>query len=610
MDQSPNPTRRRFRVHDLVVDLDQQTVRRHGQELELPDLSFRLLASLVRRAPDKVSKDDLIRDIWDNIVVSDETLAQRVRLLRQSLGEDSQNPRIISSVRGRGYRLICKVEPLDPGRGPAARWLTSPLLAAIAATVAIAIIGFWVAMHDGRNLTTAAETIAVLPFSDLSADKGNRHFADGMQEELLTRLTSIGEISVLSRTSVEVYRATDLSVPEIGRRTGADAIIEGSVRIAENSVRITVQLIDADTDLHLWSANFDRELTVANLFLIQEEVADKIARALQLEYEIGTAPEAVVLPTNDIEAYNAYLLGRYHTFRQTNDDLVLAVSWLEQAIRLDPQFAKAYASLGWAYSFLGTTYGTLTPDEAFSNARAAALSALALDGDLSDARSLYADILTWHDWDFRAAEREYLRTIEIDPLNVLGYALFLSTQLRHEEALAMIERLLQSAPNDPYVWVNAAWRYLNAGRIEKAKEAALRAAGHPDANSALGLIHLAAGNVDAAIGVFEEDRDQHGNEPTQLSNLAIAYALSGRVSESQALLFELQAQSSTRYVSPVLLASVYFSAGDADRGFAMLEAAVANRAREVIFIQVSQVLANYRNDPRYQALLLEIGFTR
>ena len=608
MDKGPLPEpARRFRLGDLEIDLERESVRRDAEMLELPELSFRLLAALLRRAPERVDKDELIRAVWDEVVVSDETLAQRVRLLRQALGDDGQSPRYVAAVRGRGYRVISPVETLDsPVReASASKWW--PALAGVALVL---VAGIWlVSTRAPEQLPSPAVTsIAVLPFADLSPALDHGHFADGMQEELLTRLTKLDSVDVLSRTSVEKFRGTSLDIREIARETGVTAVIEGSVRIDEEQVRITVQLIDAATDRHIWAEAFDRELSVANIFSIQEEVADQIATSLQLEYTAVPASATVTLPTSNIDAYDAFLLGRYHTFRQTSDDLELAVTYLEQATALDADFAEAWASLGWAYSFLGAAYGRRPPSEVYPKARAAALRALALDNGLADAHSLYADILTWYDWDFTAAEREYVRTLEIDPVNVLGYALFLSTQLRHAEAIALVDMRVAADPDDPYVHVNAAWRYLNAGQLDRAIDAAARASGHPDAISVLGLSHLGEGNIDRAVELFESGLARQGRTPTQLSNLATAYFKAGRSEDGQALLDELEARAGEAYVSPALIAAVYFAAGDPDEGFALLDQAVSARAREVIFVQVSQMLGGHRDDPRYEALIRAVGF--
>ena len=602
-----NSPQRRFRVLDLEIDLVRETVSRAKQAIDLPELSFRLFAVLINHAPNRVSKDELIREVWGDVVVGDEALAQRVRLLRQALGEDSQRPRYFSSVRGRGYRLMCDVKPI----GQLERQDKTKFGLIGVALISITVAALWFFNAQQRELPPLppANSIAVLPFADLSAGQNYGYFADGMQEELLTRLTDINGLNVSSRTSVEAYRSTNLGLPDIAEQLGVSAIIEGSVRIDADRVRITVQLIDAETDQHLWADNFDRMLSVENIFSIQEEVAQRIAQAMELEYARTLGPEPVQLPTDNLDAYSAYLLGRYHTFRQTRDDLELAVTYLEQATTLDPEFAEAFASLGWTYSFLGTSYGNLPPRDVYPKAKEAALKALSLNSELADARSLYADILTWYDWDFEAAEREYRKTLELDPLNVLGYALFLTSQERHAEAIELIERRLQANPDDPYVWVNAAWRYLSARDYERAIAAAERAENHPDARAVLGFASLSIGDTKRAIQLFESDVEDQGRRPSQLSNLAVAYYQTGRDSEGLHLLAELETIAETEFFSPALLSAVYFAAADADRGFASLRRAVEARVRGVIFLRVYYMLDEWRDDPRYLELLRSVGYS-
>jgi TolB-like protein/DNA-binding winged helix-turn-helix (wHTH) protein len=601
------PAASRVRLAELDVDLATGTVWRDGKRLDLPELSFRLLAALISHAPGGVGKDELIREVWGDVVVGDETLAQRVRLLRQALNEDSQNPRFITSVRGRGYRLICPVESISSARDTGSRRLH--WFAAAAVFIAVAILvspNFDISPGDTPDvLPQALNIVAVLPFQDLSPDQSHGFFADGMQEELLTRLSRLRELSVVSRTSVERYRDSGTSLPQIAADLGADAIIEGSVRIDDRKLRITVQLIDGSSDIHIWAETYDRELSIENVFAIQQEVADNIAQALKLEFTANKT--SFELPTNDLDAYNQYLLGRYHTFQQTPENLELAVTYLSKATELDTQFAEAYSALGWAYSFLGTSYGNYAPVEVYPKAREAALRAIAIDSDLANARTLYADILTWYDWDFALAEQEYLRTIEIEPLNVLGYALFLSCLERHDEAIALVEQRIEAQNDDPYVRVNAGWRYLNAGLYEKAIDAARRASQHPDAASLMGLTYLALGEAGKAVEVFEQDIDRQGRYPQQIANLAVAYFKSGSDAKAAAYRSELETLAEQQFVSPALLAAIEFAAGDADRGFDLLQEAVNVRVREVIFLRVNRMLTGYRDDPRYKDLLAAVG---
>ena len=600
-------TASRLRLAELEVDLAGRSLWRGGERVELPELSFRLLEVLIAHAPGSVGKDELIREVWGDVVVSDETLAQRVRLLRQALKEDRQKPRFIASVRGRGYRLICSVEPASSSLTPnSLRWKWT----AVAALIAVAILAsqYFDSSPDDTaiNLPTAQNVIAVLPFQDLSPDRSHRFFADGMQEELLARLSKLRELSVVSRTSVERYRDSDTSLPQIATELGAATVVEGSVRVDEDKLRITVQLIDGISDVHIWAKTYDRELSIEGVFEIQREVADDIAKELKLEFA-ANAQTPVELPTNNLDAYNQYLLGRYHTFQQTPEDLELAVTYLVNATELDPQFADAYAALGWAYSFMGTAYGRYAPAEVYPKAKEAALRAIAIDSNLANARTLYADILTWYDWDFVQAEQEYLRTIGIDPLNVLGYALFLSCLERHDEAIALIELRVAAQPDDTYVQVNAGWRYLVAGLLEKAIDAAMLARQHPDAATLLGFTYLAMDDSTRAVEVFEQDLNRQGNNPVQIANLAVAYFSVGRNSEASTLQAKLEALSQQRYLSPAMLAGVEFAAGNTDSGFQLLQEAVDVRAREVIFMRGTRMLNGHRDDPRYEALLAAVG---
>lgn len=591
-----------MRVGDLLVDFEKWSVRRGAKQLKLTDRSFRLLKTLTEHAPEEVSKDRLISEVWDDAVISDETLAQRVRLLRQSLGDDSQNPRYIASVRGRGYRLVA--EPCEPASIPeqsrrARKWLV------VAAISVFGLLLAWKVTQEPTLIDNKQVTLAVLPFTDMSAGSEHQFFADGMHEELLSRLATIDGLAVISRTSVERYRGNAAGLPEIAAELGATAVIEGSIRVDDDRLRVTVQFIDAGNDEHVWAKNFDRQLSVQNIFDLQTDVANQVAEALELETR-DLAVRIGPLPTDSIEAYNLYLLGRYHTFRQGAQDLERAVELLQQAINIDPEFAEAYATLGWAYSFLGAEFGRYRPVDMYPRAKDAALHAVALDANSDDARTLYADILAWYDWDFAAAEREYLKTIELNPINNLGYALFLSSRERHDEAIAMIERRLAADPADPYVLVNAGWRYLHAGMTDKAIAAGEAAASHRDSTSLIGLGRIVQGKPGEAIAVFESAIESQGRTPLNVHYLAVANYQAGRPSQGDTLLTELEEYAEDHYLSPALLARVYFAAGDADRGFALLEQAFEERNRQMIFLRVTDMLHGYRDDPRYLDLLARV----
>jgi len=598
----------RLRVLDLDIDRASGTVYRAGHVLDLPDLSYRLLTVLAERAPAIVGKDELISAVWGNVVVSDETLMQRVRLLRQAIGDDGQEPRYIASVRGRGYRMLAPVDPAAPpdqsGGKPEGRSGRTGLMAVSVLIVAVlaAIVINW---PSGPEEATVPR-LAVLPFEDLSEGGNYRYFADGVHEELLARLGSLNGVQVISRTTMQQFRDTRADVPAIARELGATDVIEGSVRVSGDELRITVQLIDAATDEHRWVESFDRRLTVENVFDIQEAVAARVADVLAAG-TVQPQPIDRELPTENTQAYELYLLGRWHTFRLTPEGTNRGAELLERAVSLDPGFAEAWATLGWAYSFMGARSGGVAPLDVFPLARDAALRALQLDDSLASAHAVYADVLTWYEWDFETAETEHLRTIELDPTQVLSYALYLSIQHRHVEALELMDRRLSATPDDEWVTVNLGWRLLHAGLFDEALAAVADISSHADAASVRGHALIALGQYDEAAAQFEEEIDRRGRAVYQVSNLAISRFLAGRRAEGEALLDELETAAEDGYVSPLAIALVYFAAGNEDRGYELLDDAIDQRARGVIFIGVNPLLLGEHSDRRFRDALARIG---
>ena len=585
----------RLRILDLRIDRRSGTVWRAGELVELPELSYRLLLALVERAPETVTKDELIAVVWGDVVVSDETLTQRVRLLRQTLGDDGQNPRFIAAVRGRGYRLVAPVRASDSGLSDKRYAERLGVLPIVATALVIVIAGLlWIT----RQEAPPGGTIDRL---------GGRYgyFADGMHEELLATLSELRDVQVVSRTTMRQFLGSDADIRDIAARLGATGIIEGSIRVSGDQLRITVQFIDGQTDEHLWAESYDRRLSVENVFAIQEAVATRVADALATEFR-QERPERE-LPTLSTEAYENYLLGRYNTFKLTPAELNTAVDFVQRAVSLDPRFAEAWATLGWAYSFMGSRSGGDEPAKVFPLARDAALRALALDPDLGDAHSVYADILTWYEWEFERAETEFQRTMSIDPINVLGYALFLSIQQRHPEALRKMYERLAVTPDDDYVKTNLGWRLLHAGRFEEAIAAVSEISTHADAASIRGYAMLALGRRNEAATEFENELRRRGRSQLSIANLAIARFLSEQQAEGRRLLEELERSADDAYVSPVTRALVQFAAGNDDHAYELLNDAVTRRARGVIFIGVHPLLIKERADPRLHALLNRIG---
>ncbi len=350
---APVPVPGSYRLGDLLVLPGTQQLLRNGEEIPLPKLSFDLLLALIRAAPNTVTLDELMERVWPGLVVSPETVTQRVKLLRDALGDDSRAPRYIGLVRGRGYRLLLPAladmeqevsQAEAKGRSRKALLLGALLLGLVA-----------LALYRGSREVPgvaapqpAEASLAVLPFAMLSpAAEAQDYFAAGIHDDLLTRLAQVDALKVISRSSVLEYRDSRKNLRQIARELGVANVLEGSVQQVDNRVRINVQLIEAASDTHLWAQTYDRELTVANLLDIQADIAGAIARALQITLQPGQAQ--VVGSTSDVEAYRLYLAANGYRQRwideSDRDLLLVAEDHYRRALALDPDFALAQAAL-------------------------------------------------------------------------------------------------------------------------------------------------------------------------------------------------------------------------------------------------------------------------
>ncbi len=356
-----------YEFSDLTLDLDRHLLTRGGQPIKLTKLSFKVLQALVQAAPALISHDDLIDQVWGpKRVITPDNLSQRMKTLRQSLGDDPNQPIYIEGVRGEGYRLVpeVKIQSAQTSSRSSRRALSSRLIVSLVVlALALGYIAFdkfvldpvedeqlaQSARQEGR---TAARTesrddnsIAVLPFYNRSNREEDQFFTDGMHDDLLATIAKIGSMKVISRTSVMEYRDTTKKIPQIAQELGVANILEGGIQRSGNQVRINVQLIDAVTDEHLWAEIYDRELTAANLFAVQSEITKKIADALQAELTTDEQLRIDARPTDNLQAYELYLRGRYLWQRRGDENIRHAITLFEQATELDPQFARAWSSL-------------------------------------------------------------------------------------------------------------------------------------------------------------------------------------------------------------------------------------------------------------------------
>jgi serine/threonine-protein kinase len=448
-------------------------------------------------------------------------------------------------------------------------------------------------------------SVAVLPFLNLSADPENEYFADGITEDVIAHLSKIRALKVISRTSVMAFKQREQSLREIGATLEVATLLEGSVRRAGDRVRIVAQLIDAESDRHLWAETYDRRLT--DVFAIQTDVALQIAAALRAELSPDEKSRLHREPTSDLQAYQLYLQGRHCYLRYTAEGSRKGIEYFEQAIAKDPNYAFAYAALAMAYTELAET-GALRPGEAYARAKDASAKALALDAGLGEAHCMLAYIRAVCDFNWVGAEQEFRRALELTPNSADTHDLYGRMCMalgRNDEALAM-ERRAQEL--DPLAHrADVARVLLRAGRYDEALQAATHAVDlEPDyarGHATLGWAYIKKGIMAQGLAELEIAVSISPGDTLWLAQLGQAYGMVGNVERARNVLHQLEELSRRRFVSPYHMAFVYTGLGEHDSAMDWLERAYEDRSGPVYSLKSSFLFTTLHPHPRFTALL-------
>jgi TolB-like protein len=454
----------------------------------------------------------------------------------------------------------------------------------------------------------ASASIAVLPFRNLSTDPENGCFADGITEDVIANLSRIRSLKVISRTSVLHFRERRPTLKEIGTALGATVVLAGSVRRAGDRVRIVAQLMDTDTDRHLWSETYDRGL--ADIFAIQSEVALQIASALETELSPAERTRVRRKPTGDLQAYHLFLQGRQVLNRYTTDAMLGSLAFFERAIARDPDFADAHATLAVVQAQLAEM-GVFDPASAYARAAEAVELALRLDPDLDTAHCTLGFLKAVREYDWLGAEREFERAIELNPSGADTYDLYgriCAGIARYDRAIALLERAAELDPLSHRVDVTTT--LLRAGRIDEAitrAEAALELESHERSRATLGWAYFLKGRQEEGLAELESAVAMAPGALMWLAQLGEAHGLAGNVVRARDILRSLEECARKQYVPPYYFAYVHTGLGDAGRAMDYLERAVAERAGPAYSIKGSFLLAPLRGHPRFRALLRQMN---
>ena len=569
----------RYRVGDLRVDVDAGIVTRGEDTLALSPLTFDLLVALVRHAPQVMRREELLNKVWPNEFVNDDTLSQRVRFLRKSLGDVAEEPRYLASVRGWGYKLVPSVERLENDPAP-------------------------------------IRALAVLPLANLSGDPQQEYFADGMTETLISSLARIRSLKVISRTSVMHYKHSEKRLTQIGRELAVDAVVEGTVLVAGGRVRVSVQLIRAETDQHLWAETYDRD------------IEDVLALHAGLAMSIAGQIRAFIAPVERMRlensrrvnpaAHDADLRARYVHARFSPPDLEQAISHFEQAIAYDPSFARAYAGLAitcFARAVpLGADLSVSGQRKLMDRAKQAATRALSLDESMAEAHAALGITVLFHDWDWHGAERALDHALELDFNSSPGHLFrgcLASTTSDCTRTLTEMRRAIELDPLNLSCRAEAAeccfWVRDYGQAVTYALQTLELDPSFPRAHFVLGRVREAEGRIAEAITEYEQagviKADADGAQRAFRQGGAAGYHRWARRNGISAAPYNAGALQDR----PFFRARVNARLGEAEEALRCLERAFDQKDCLMVLLKAQEWWDPLRSDPRFMDLVRRVG---
>ena len=553
------------------VDQRSGELRRQGVKVKLQEQAFLVLQMLLEQPGEIVTRQELQNRIWppDTFVDFEQGLNNAAKRLREALSDPADAPRFIETIPRRGYRFIASIN-------------ASP-----------------------RQI----ESLVVLPLENLSRDPEQEYFADGLTEALINSLSRIAALHVISRTTTMRYKKTDKTLPQIARDLNVDAILEGTVLRSGERVRISVQLIDAHSDTHLWAQHYDRDLR--DILALHAEVAQAVAREVQVKLTPNDYAHFAHTHPVDPEAYEAYLKGRYYWNRRPAE-LGKAIQYFEQATTRDPGYAAALIGLADCLNSL-TAYGVAPPNEGSVKGRHLAQRALEIDHSLAEAHTALA-LATIYDYDFSTAEREFERAIELNPRYAHAHAMFsfdLVVTGRYEEAYTEVQRALRLDPLSSITNSIAGWVYFYGRRYDQAIEQLQKTLElDPRSGTAWGFLGWAQSckslHESAIVSLRKSCEIWPGSSP--VAWLGQVYATAGYRGEALKILEQLQELSKQQYVTPYGVGRIYAALGQKEEAFCWLETAYEQRANWMVLLKVDPLFDDLRSDPRFQDLLRRMNF--
>ena len=650
-DSDGRPRLLRFGVFE--VDLRTGELRKQGLKVKLHGQPFQVLSMLLERPGELVTREEIREKLWpgDTFIDFEQSVNSSIKRLREALGDDAAAPRFIETLPRHGYRFIAAVESVVPlpssatgGAGevrfqvrsdrtirlqtPETPPLRNRWIVPASAAVIVALMALLVALNvgglrervlravgavrpaaqslraTGREPPLQIQSIAVLPFENLSHDPEQEYFADGMTEELITNLGKISALRVISRTSVMRYKKTDKPLPEIARELNVDAVVEGTVQRSRDRVRVTANLLHAPSDRHLWAETYERDLP--DVLALQGEVGQAIAREVQVRLTPEENARLVhARPVNPV-AYELYLQGQYHYYKWRPDEFQKAIAYFQKAIEADPKWAPAYAGLANSYGWLWME-GSLPPQEVLPRFNAALSTALEIDDTLPEVRYTLAVRAFFHRWNWGEAEREFKRALALNPNLAEAryeYAWYLTSMGRFAEGLTEAKRAVERDPLSVTANLALGSMYSMARQYNQAipqlRHTIELEPDDPRGYGFLGSAYEQMGMYEDAVTARQKAMTLSGAQPEEVASLGRAYSQSGYKGY---LKWDLG-----RLTDPYATAIVHTRLGHKDDAFVSLEKAYKQHHWAMIQLKVLPAWDPLRSDPRFQDLVRRMNF--
>jgi len=614
------------------VDLQAGELRRQGIKVKLQQQPFELLAMLLERPGEVVTREEIQKRLWpaDTFVDFDRGLNRATNRLRESLGDEADSPRFIETLPRRGYRFIAPVVKLDEGGHVAelvppqadavptngrphspsygrARLRIGFLIAIVA--IALLTLAAWFAFFRPR--AGAIESVAVLPFSNGSSDSNAEYLSDGITESLINNLSQLPNLRVMARSTVFRYKAKDIDPQKIGNDLHVQAVLSGRLLQQGNVLIIQAELMDVKTGVQLWGGQFNR--SAEDVLALQEDLSREIAEKLRLKLTGEEKQRLAKRNTEDAEAYRSYLKGRYYWNKRSPEGMQKAANYFQQAIDKDPAYALAYAGLADTYVYL-SFFNMVPPRDAMPRAKAAAAKALEIDDHLAEAHVSLGYISYTYDWDWPAAGKHFDQALALDPAYTrahIFYPFYLSSRGESQEAVTVAKSALDLDPASPSLSHSLAVQFYLTRQFDQAIEQCRKTL-EMDPNFAvayavLGQTYLARGMNDEAAPVLEKYSALSQGSADALALLGYSQARRGEKSQALRTIEKLKATSKKSFVPAFYFALVYAALEDKDQAFMWLEKGYDERFARFAYLKLEALWDPLRSDERFNALVRRVG---